>query len=140
MAKKKEPKEVKAEETPGLMEGYEPGEKKNEPEPVPEWTPKGKGQITLEGEEVPKATIYIKPAGVPYEIRTEKFRLNTTEEGFKNRLDSDPTELLQWVVKKLKVQKEAVILPGDFDAHAAIMVDVITGKIEAPRKHVGDED
>jgi hypothetical protein len=147
MAKtKKEKKEAPApepetkgeENAPGLLDGFKDGEKK---EPVPQdWTPKGNGQHTLEGEEVPKATIYIKPAGVPYEIRTEKFKLNTTEEGFNNRKDAESADLRQWVVKKLKVLKDAVICPGDFDQHTTIVMDVITGKIEAPVKHVGEDD
>lgn len=101
---------------------------------------KESGQMTLEGGFVPKATIWIKPQAIPYEIRTEKFKLNTTEEGFQNRHDAEDGDLTQWVAKKLKVLKDTTIMPGDFDRHVQIMVDVIKGRIEAPMRHVGEDE
>ena len=98
-------------------------------------------QHTVEGGVVPKARIFIKPAGIPYEIRTEKFKLNTTEEGFENRKDAEPSELQQWVLQKMKPLKEVVLDPKvDYDDHSTIIADVITRKIEVPIVHVGEDE
>jgi hypothetical protein len=99
------------------------------------------GQYTVEGTPKPPVTIYIKPQGVPYELRSEKFKLNTTEEGFNNRQDNeDVPAIRQWAAKKLKVLKDAEIMPGDFDKHLELIVDTIIGKIEAPKVHVGEDE
>jgi hypothetical protein len=101
---------------------------------------KPKGQMTLGGVPVPKATIWIKPQAVPYEIRTEKVKMNTTEEGFMNRKDTDTTELTQWVAKKVKVLKDATVRPGDIDKGIETIVGVIKGTVMAPKHYVGEDE
>ena len=107
---------------------------------VPAGTDKPKGQLTLDGTPVPLAAIWIKPQAIPYEIRTEKCKLNTTEEGFTNRHMTDKSELTQWVAKKLKMLKDATVLPGDFDKHVEIIVKVIRGEIEVQKHYVGEDE
>jgi hypothetical protein len=107
--------------------------------------PKQTGQARLDGKMVAKVKVYLKPPVVPMTIELEKFKLNTTEEGFQNRqaklrageLGTD--DLRQELAPKLKIVKEKVVMKGDFDAALDTMVDFYRGKVEAEYQHVGDD-
>jgi hypothetical protein len=102
---------------------------------------KPKGQLRLDGTPIKTVVdIYIKPQAVPYELRTDKFKLNTTQEGYENRRDTDRAELTQWVAKKVKVLKDSQINPGDFDKHVEKIVDAIKGLCEVRFHQVGEDE
>jgi len=139
------PQPAKDENVPSLMGEDEQNEKPagvldGEFTIVGDGKEKPTGQMTLGGKPVPKATIWIKPQAVPYEIRTEKVKMNTTEEGFLNRKDTDTTELTQWVAKKVKVLKDATVRPGDIDKGIETIVGVIKGTVMAPKHYAGEDE
>ena len=126
---------AKIDAAPSLM-----GEDEQNEAPV--GTDKPTGQLTLDGNRAPVATITFKPMAIPVEITlaNNKAKLNTTQEGLDNMETLIRMDLKTKVIPKVKILPKAVIIEGDFDKCVDAFCDVIHGKVPVMKVHVGDDE
>lgn len=129
------PQPAKDENVPSLMGEDEQNE-------APAGMDKPTGQLTLDGNRAPVATITYKPMAIPVEITlaNNKAKLNTTQEGLDNMAALIRVDLKTKVIPKVKILPKAVIIEGDFDKCVDAFCDVIHGKVPVLKVHVGDDE
>ena len=131
-------------ETPSLMGNDEQNEKPTgilegrlTINPKGTFTPsKPAGQLTLDGNRAPVATITYKPMAIPVEITlaNNKAKLNTTQDVLDNMAAMIRSDLKTKVIPKVKIFPKAVIIEGDFDKYVDAFCDVIHGKVPVLRR------